>query len=351
MRELVFIVPGRFATLTGGYGYDRRIVAGLRALGWSVTVHELADGFPHPSAAARADAARLLHGLSDGALVLIDGLAGGALPSETEAEASRLRLVSLVHHPLAHETGLDPRTAAALEVSERRALACVRGVVVTSPRTAASLARWGVPSERTWVVEPGTDRAELARGSGSSDLHMLCVATLTPRKGHDLLFRALARVPSRAWRLTCIGSLDRDAPTTAALRGVLETTGLVDHVTLAGESQGAALEAAYDLADLFVLATHYEGYGMVVSEALARGLPIVATRTGAIEELVGRDAGIVVPPGDEPALVAALTRVVCEASERARLSAGARGRRTQLPTWGDASARMAVILETLVSHE
>jgi glycosyltransferase involved in cell wall biosynthesis len=350
MRELAFIVPGRLATLTGGYGYDRRIVEELSARGWRVTVHELPDGFPHPSADARADAARVLRRLADGALVLIDGLAGGALPSETEAEASRLRLVALVHHPLAHETGLDESTAAALEASERHTLACMRGVIVTSPRTAAALERWGVPPERTWVVEPGTDPADVARGSGSTDLHMLCVATLTPRKGHDLLFRALARVPSRAWRLTCIGSLNRDAAMTAALRQVLETAGIADCVTLAGELQGDALDAAYDFADLFVLATHYEGYGMVVAEALARGLPVVATRTGAIEELVGRDAGTVVPPGDEAALASALTRLVCDPGERARLTAGARIRRTQLPTWRDASARMAAALDTMVSR-
>ncbi len=149
--------------------------------------------------------------------MLVDGLALGALPDEAEREASRLTIVALVHHPLAAETGIDRALAAALEVSERRALAAVRSVVVTSHATAARLAGYGVTADRIAVVEPGTDPAPLARGSVAASVGrapapvaLLCVATLTPRKGYELLVRALATIPERHWRLTCAGSLDRD---------------------------------------------------------------------------------------------------------------------------------------------
>lgn len=378
--RLYVVIPGDLETRTGGYGYDRRIIAGLRERGWSVSVLRLDDSFPFPSAAARAHAAAVLAQIPTGSTVLVDGLALGALPVEVGREAVRLRIVALVHHPLAAETGLDPALASELETSERRALALVRSVVVTSRATAVRLADYGVGADRITVVEPGTDPAPLARGSQSaglsaespaprpqspvpSEVALLCVATVTPRKGYELLLTALAAIPQRNWRLTCAGSLDRDPATVARVRAQLRDTGLEDRVSLAGDMDATALGAQYDRADLFVLPTLYEGYGMAVAEALARGLPVISTATGAIEDLVlgngsvqppspepGRTqpddaAGIVVPPGDLPALTDALFRVVGDANLRSRLAANARHARQRLPTWEAAAAAMAEALE------
>ena len=398
---LYVVIPGDLETRTGGYGYDRRIIAGLRARGWAVDVLRLDDSFPAPTPAAREQAARVLAAIPDGALVLVDGLALGALPDEVEREAGRLRIVALVHHPLAAETGIDPGLASVLEISERRALAAARSVVVTSRATAATLADYGVTADRLAVVEPGADPAPIARGSGGAgalgadafrpataalkgcatsdpqpsaidhepsavaqqasaivhepsalshqrcDVALLCVATLTPRKGYELLVRALAAIPQRNWRLTCAGSLDRDAPTVARVRELIRDSGLEDRVSLAGDLDAAALAVEYDRADLFVLPTLYEGYGMAVAEALARGLPVVSTATGAIEDLV-RDGGIVVPPGDLAAFTAALSGVMADARLRARLAEGARRVRDRLPTWDTAAASMAQALERLI---
>src|ERR1700681_306077 len=317
MGPLVLIVPGSLETVSGGYAYDRRIVAGLRDRGWAVAVQELDDSFSRPPVAARHHAARVLAEIPDGSPVLIDGLALGAMPDEAEHEAARLRLIALVHHPLADETGVDESTAVALEKSERRALAAARLVVVTSRSTAAALTRYGVGPDRIAVVEPGTDRAPLARGSRGAALHLLCVAALIPRKGHEVLFRALTMMPDLEWRLTCAGSLKRDPSTAERLRVRLRSDGLEDRVTFAGEVDAATLTALYDGADLFVLPTLHEGYGMAVAEALACGLPVIGTAAGAIAELVPRDvhpdvgaqtrdawlqldsvAGLLVPPGD-----------------------------------------------------
>jgi glycosyltransferase involved in cell wall biosynthesis len=374
---LYVVIPGDPETRTGGYGYDRRIIAGLRARGWLVDVRRLDDSFPTPTPAARAHAAQVLAGLPDGSAVLVDGLALGALPAEVEHEAARLKIVALVHHPLAAETGIDPGLAAVLRISESRALAAVRSVVVTSRGTAAQLADYGVGADRITVIEPGTDPAPLARGSAvgrepsamvrepsamvrepsaivhepsavshqPSNVALLCVATLTPRKGYDLLLSALAAIPHRHWRLTCAGSLDRDLPTVARVRAQLRESGLENRVLLAGDLDAPAVAAQYDRADLFVLATLHEGYGMAVAEALARGLPVVSTATGAIRDLVGDEAGIVVPPGDLTALTDALSRVLGDADLRARLAEGARRVREHLPTWDAAAAAMAQALE------
>lgn len=343
MPSAVLIVPGSLHTRTGGYGYDRRIVAGLGDLGWRVDVRELDASYPTPTAAARADAARTLASLPDGTIVLADGLAYGAMPDEARTEARRLRIVALVHHPLAEETGLDAATAQRLAASERDALQSARRIVVTSRQTAALMPAYGVEADRLSVVEPGTDPAPLARGSQGDVTHLLCVASLTPRKGHDVLLQALARVAHLPWHLTCVGGAV-DSATARGIDDAIATLGLSGRVTMAGEAADRALADAYDRADVFVLPTRYEGYGMVVAEALAHGLPVVSTPTGAITDLVGHDAGILVPAGNDRALAAALELVVQDAPLRARLAAGARQVRQRLPTWADAAARMADIL-------
>ena len=353
MRELTFIVPGSLRTVSGGYGYDRRIVAGLSARDWTVAVRELHDSFPFPTPEASAEAQSVLASIADGDVVLVDGLAFGAMPDEAERERRRLKLVALVHHPLADEAGLSVTDSKTLEKTERRALATARRVIVTSRRTGARLDRYGVAADRISVIEPGTDHAPLAVGSPEGRLHLLCVASLTPRKGHENLFRALASIPHRGWRLTCVGSLDRPAAMAERLRRLARTLGLEDQIAFAGEADGARLRAHYESADVFVLPTLYEGYGMVVAEAVAHGLPVISTDTGAIAELVGDEAGIVVPPGDIGALASALSQVLDDtdgrsARVRERLAQGARNVRSTLPTWEDAARKMDDVLTGVI---
>lgn len=346
MTAIVVIVPGSIESRTGGYEYDRRMIAGLRARGRIVDVRELNASFPHPTTAALTHAAGVLATIPDGTTVLIDGLAFGAMPDEAEREASRLRLVALVHLPLAADVGLDAETAARLESSERRSLKAAARVIVTGRTTADALAGYGVTRDRIAIVEPGTDAAPIARGSGdSSTLHLVSVATINPGKGHDILLRALAKTAHRDWRLTCAGSLERHPPTVDRVRARLRALQLDDRVSLVGELDGVRLAALYDGADLFVLATLRESYGMAVAEALARGLPVVSTATGAISQLVGSDAGIVVPPGDVDALADALSLVLGDTRMRARLAEGARRVRPRLPAWEDATQKMADVLK------
>lgn len=210
--SVVLLVPGSLDSRTGGYGYDREILRGLMELGWRANVRGLDASFPQPTPEARAHAAAALAALPPDTLVLADGLAFGAMAEEAERESARLRFVALVHHPLALEHGLDPATARALVASETRALRAARGVVVTSRATVGSLAAYGVTPERVAVVQPGTAEFPLARGTrGVAPPHpdqpvaLLVVATLTPRKGHDVLLEALASLRHLPWRLSCAG--------------------------------------------------------------------------------------------------------------------------------------------------
>jgi glycosyltransferase involved in cell wall biosynthesis len=345
-RSLEFVIPGDLQAATGGYGYDRRIIEGLRTLGWRVTVHPLDESFPQPSDAALAHAHEVFAALPEQALVLVDGLAAGALPQLLQAQAARLRLLALVHHPLAAESGLTPKLAQQLARSERQALQAVCRVLVTSRATQETLRAYGVDADRISVVEPGTDATPQARGRRGETLQLLCVATLIPRKGHELLLEALAALAASRWRLTCVGSLTRSPQTVAQLRAQVQRLGLASQVTLAGELDAEALSRLYAQADLFVLPTRFEGYGMAVAEALAHGLPVISTQVGAIPELVGTTAGLLVAPGDADLLRAALQRVLEEPALLESLTAGAAAVRGTLPGWPQRCAQLSAVLQS-----
>ena len=347
MASAVFVVPGPLETRTGGYIYDRRMVEGLRQLGWDVYVAGLDPSFPHPTPGALDQAAVLLAALPSGSTVVVDSLALGAMPDVIAREAGRLRLVALVHLPLAAGADLDPDRASRFEEGERRALRAARLVVATGKAGRAMLGRYDLEPSRIVIVEPGTDPAPSARGSGRPAVELLCVATVSRGKGHALLLDALAAIPERGWHLSCAGSLTRDSEAVAMVRQRASGGALAGRVSLLGDLDADALDAAYDRSDLFVLASSQETYGMAVAEALARGLPVVATGTGAIPDLVGDDAGIVVPVGDVHALAAALSRAIGDSGCRRRLAAGARRAGTRLPGWEEASARMAAALASI----
>ncbi|MGH8256302.1 MAG: glycosyltransferase family 4 protein [Steroidobacteraceae bacterium] len=346
-RALEFLVPGDLRAATGGYVYDRRMIAGLRALGWQVTVHTLEASFPEPTSAALAHAHRTLASLPAHALVLIDGLALSAMPEVLRAYCAQLELVALIHMPLAAEVGVAPELARGLQLSEREALHTVRHVIVTGRACRPMLLAYGLEPQHISVVEPGTDEAPLALQRPDAIVKMLCVGTVNPGKGHDLLIEALGSLAPLPWHLTCVGSLTRRPQTVSQLRSQLQRLGLSERVTLAGEVESSELARFYLDADLFVLPTRFESYCMAVAEALAHGLPVLSTHTGAIPDLVGTEAGVLVEPGDIDALREALTRLLCQPALRANLARGAAAVRERLPRWSAACARLALVLERI----
>jgi len=348
--RLWFLIPGELDTPTGGYRYDKRIIQGLRDLGWRVEHRALVGDFPLPSRIAREAALEAVAAIPDGETVVVDGLAYGALPDLAESEGPRLGLIALVHHPLWMETGLDPSLSELLRRSEDRALAQARGMIATSDATARLLSDRGIARDRIRVVVPGVDRAPASTGSAGPDTRLLCVATLTPRKGHDLLLRALAGLTELPWHLRCVGSLDRDTRWSRELRRLARDLGLDGRVTFTGSLDDPRLELEYRQADLFVLPTRFEGYGMVAAEALAHGLPIVATRTGAMPELIPPQAGALVSPDDPEALRVALEGLMADADARRRLAVGARTAGLRLPTWSESAGAFAAACRGLIAR-
>lgn len=346
---LHFVVPGPLDQLTGGYVYDGRMVRGLRALGWEVRVYDLPGRFPDADPEAREALGSTLAALPDRARVVIDGLALGGLPDPIAAHGDRLRIVALVHHPLSEETGLSKAEQARFRESERRALRPCRGVIVSSPFTARVLDDFGVPAERIRAVLPGTEPAPPAGGPPAGEPPvLLCVASLTPRKGHEVLVAALARVRDLAWRCVCVGGLDRDPAHAEVVRRQVLEVGLEDRIDLIGEREGPDLDELFHSASAFVLASHYEGYGMALTEALARGLPVVSTTGGAIPFTVPAEAGILVEPGDAAAFADALHALLApDGSVRAALSSAARRYAATLPSWEDSARAFAAAVDEL----
>lgn len=314
-RTVHFAIPGDLDRLTGGYGYDRALIAHLPALGWEVRHLPLSGGFPGASPVDLAAAGAALAALPDGALVLADGLAFGVMEAVAQAEAARLRIVALVHHPLADETGLAPAEVAHLAASERAALACARAVICTSPSTARRLvAGFAVPPGRLAVAEPGTDAPAEPPPRAGGRVRVLSVGALSSRKGHDVLVSALAGLTALDWQARIVGPV-ADPAVAAALAAQIAAAGLDGRVDLVGAVADTGRE--YADADLFALATRYEGYGMAYAEALAHGLPVVGSRTGPVAELVPCDAGRLVLPGDVTALRAALAELIADPAARA----------------------------------
>lgn len=350
VKRLTFAVPGDLATPTGGYAYDRRVIEELRTLGWQVDVLDLGAHFPNPTTAQREAARNTLMAARRDAPLVIDALALGVIP-EIAAELSVThRLVGLVHHPLALETGVTPEAAVALQKSETAALAHASHVITSSPTTAEILiADYGVPAEKMSTAIPGTDPARFATpraGNTEGPLHLLAVGSLTPRKGYDVLIRALAKLTDLPWRATIVGDDTRDPATANSLKALVKSEKLDMRIDFTGTVSEAGIEVAYRHADIFVQSSYFEGYGMAAASAIAYGLPVIATSGGALGHTVG-DAAIVVPPGDIEALAAALRRTVTDASERERLQQAARAAAARQQRWETTAQQFAAAIEAI----
>jgi glycosyltransferase involved in cell wall biosynthesis len=333
---------------SGGNVYDRQVCRGLTTAGWTVHEHHVTGGWPRPPGAALAALADTVAGIPDDAVVLLDGLVASTAAEVLVAQAGRLRLVVLVHMPLGHRPPAGE--AEAIRVREGQALAAVAAVVTTSAWTRERLYDlYGPAAGPVHVAEPGATPAVLAPGTADGGA-LLCVAAITPDKGHDVLLDALARIERLPWRCECVGSLERDPPFADALRRRVDAHGLGDRVTFSGPRVGDELDRAYAAADLLVLASRAETYGMVITEALARGLPVIAADVGGVTEALGHGAdtdrpGLLVAPEDPSALADALRSWLSDGELRERWRRSARQRRASLPAWPDTARVLAAVLE------
>lgn len=358
IREVRFLVPGDPGQNTGGYRYVRQLVDALNEQGVSAKVYGLTGQFPKPDREAADSLDHALSGCPDNQVVVLDGLAMGGLPEVVAGHAERLKLVALVHHPLADETGLAEEDQAWFFNSEREALRHVRAVVTTSPFTRLRLTDFEVPSARIGSAEPGVDDVFIDvlaqrrhRPAIVREPLLLCVAQLSPRKAQHQLLQALAELEDLPWRCGLVGSTDRDREYASRVRDMIASHGLEDRFELTGELDEDALADYYSRAEAFVFPSLYEGYGMAVDEALAAGLPVICSDGGALSRMAEREGVVLYPAGDAVALTRQLKRwlespeTVQEDRRRAESAAGETRR------WQDTASDFQAALQRLLGPD
>jgi glycosyltransferase involved in cell wall biosynthesis len=348
MIELGFVIPGDIMLRTGGYIYDRHVMAALPNLGIKASHVALSGSYPYPPEADLAETARILARQDDDTPLLIDGLAFGAFPASLAA-GIRAPIIALVHHPLFLETGLTEAQQKHFHALEKAALGFARHVVTTSATTAQTVAQeFAVPADRITVAEPGTergDRAPMRDLAAGEPVELLAVGSVVPRKAYRDLVAALGMLADLPWRLTIAGDDTRHVEESQALKQAVAASPVGSRIVLRGALSNAALADLYVSSDAFVMSSLYEGYGMVLGEALAHGLPIVATRAGAAAETVPDAAALKVAPGDVNGLAAALRHMISDAALRHRLADDSWTAGQRLPQWIDTARRIATVVE------
>jgi glycosyltransferase involved in cell wall biosynthesis len=348
VSDVHFVVPAGIddaSRPSGGNAYDSRVARGLAAAGWTVHRHEVPGAWPRPDAAALGALSAAVRKIPDGGTVMLDGLLASPSREVLLPQAARLRLVILMHMPLGCGTA-----ERGVRASEGAVLWAAASVVTTSAWARRSLLElYALPGDRVHVAEPGVDPAELAPGTPTAGA-LLSVAAVVPGKGHDVLLDALAPLTGFPWHCQCVGSLERDPAFVGGLRRRVLETGMDERVRFRGPQTEAELAGSYAAADVLVLPSRAETYGMVVAEALARGLPVIAAEVGGVPQALGRAPdgtlpGLLVPPGDPAALCDALRTWLEDGGLRRRLRRAAGERRTSLTAWSTTTSTVGEILE------
>ena len=343
-----FVVPSTIDDLarpSGGNHYDRRVSGELAAAGWLVHEHKAAGAWPRPDVESLQRLADLLAAIPDGSTVLVDGLIASNTPEAMVPSARRLRVVVVLHTSLVEMS--PPSGVAAARRREHAALSAAHGVVTTS-RWARErlLGRYPLPARTVTVAEPGVAGAETAAPSPEGG-RLVCVAAVAPHKGQDVVLGALAAIADLDWRCRFVGAIDESYAD--GLHRFAVDAGVDERIEFCGPLDRESLDGVYATSDLLLHASQHETYGMVVTEALARGVPVVATCVGGVREAMGlapngRRPGWLVPAGDRAAFASAIRGWLEHPKQRAELRAAALDRRQTLTSWATTAGQVAYAL-------
>jgi len=346
--DIAFVIPGDINLPTGGYRYDREIIRALRQEGSDIKLISHEGTYPRPSTDDLARAIASVDAMDKADIAVVDGLLGGAAPNFMKKLSTRMPTVALIHHPLCLENGLDENVVQALEGSERKSLAFVDGIITTSPATTRTVSEiFSYPIEKISTVIPGVERGKRSIGNSGGTIKLLCTGSIIERKGHEYLISALASLKHLDWRLDCIGSTEFDKKLFEKLQAKVMNENLGDRIVFHGSVSQESMEQAYASADVFVLPSLYEGYGMVYAEAIVRGLPVIGTTAGAIPQTVPESCGILVEPAHMNDLADALAEMISNTTTRETFRKGAVTAEPYFPDWKSSARQFGDYLRRL----
>ena len=345
LKPAAFAIPGDMTQKTGGYIYEYELLMALRAQGRDLQHLQLPAGFPDPTPAETALSVAAMAALPADRPLIIDGLVFGSIDTAGLATVTA-PIVAMIHHPLGLETGLAPDRARALLQREADNLKLAQAIIVPSPHTARILAgEFGVSPDQITIALPGFRPADPVHTPLSPPL-ILSVGLLAERKGHDILIAALGQLRDLDWQAEIVGKT-HDPAVEARLRAQIPALGLEGRIRLAGLLPDAAVIERYRSATIFALATRYEGYGIVLGEAMLHGLPIVTCRTGAVPDTIPPGAGMLVPVDDIGSFARALETLLLDPGLHAQLAQAAAAEGRKLPSWAQTAARVGTVLDGL----
>lgn len=347
--RILFIIPGDINLPTGGYRYDREIINAWKSSGVDVELISIEGSYPFPSKGEKTGALESIKSFPKADIAVVDGLLGGVAPRFLQKLSETMPVVALIHHPLCLENGLSQTSTAVLEETERQGLAFTSCVITTSPTTSRTVEKlFNLNPAQIHTVLPGVARGTRSTGSENSCINLLCVGSVIERKGHKDLLLSLSKLMHLDWQLECIGSTQFDKPLYSELSAFVEREALTERVHFRGDVDEGVLEAAYSKADVFVLPSLFEGYGMAYAEAIVRGIPVIGTTAGAIPETVPAPCGILVEPSNVSALSSALESLIVDETLRIKYREGSIKEEPNFPTWQGSAIQFAKILEDIL---
>lgn len=341
MTKAVFAIPGDKERRTGGFIYEATVLRVLNDIGCATGHLQLPGSFPDPTPEDMATTLAVLCSVPEDRPVILDGLVFGAIDPAGLARVSA-PVIAMIHHPLGLETGLSEDRAGFLRANETAALKQASHIIVPSPHTAQVLTDdFGADPQRITVARPGFERPAIRSEAADPPL-ILSVGLLAERKGHDVLLDALSRIRDLHWQAVIVGKA-HDPVFADTLRMRCERLELSDRVIFAGELDAVDLADHFSAAHVFALATRYEGYGMVLSEAMLFGLPVVSCSVGAVPDTVGA-AGILTPPDDPVAFAHALRLLLTDPQTADHYRRLSKTRAGDLSDWTDTARVFASVI-------
>jgi glycosyltransferase involved in cell wall biosynthesis len=270
----------------------------LSEKGHQVRIHNLRNDFPFPDNLSLRECKEILDHITPGDPILIDSLAAGPLLPVLAPLYDKHPFVALIHLPLSHNLDIPLSQREILAQQEKSVMSLSAGLVVTSKYTGELIADWGIDSHVIHVILPGVEAEEQKNSYPTLPRNLLCVANYLENKGQLLLIKALAEMKMFNWVMNFYGHQDIDKRYVSELLSQIRHHGLANRIFIHGPISGSALTQAYLHSDLFILPSYFETYGMVLTEALAHGIPVIASTGGGIPYTVPPSMGILFKPGD-----------------------------------------------------